>query len=103
MDKLYMADELNTMASEDLSRIILKQQEQLSRMAYNYEKLLEQIRIATQTRFGRCTEKLDVIEDQLSLFDEAEAFSDSTAEEPRWKKSVRLTGAGSRKANGRKI
>ena len=39
--RAHMADELNTMASEDLSRIILKQQEQLSRMAYNYEKLLE--------------------------------------------------------------
>ena len=29
MDKRYTADELNTMASEDLYRIILKQQEQL--------------------------------------------------------------------------
>ena len=82
MDKRYTADELNTMASEDLYRIILKQQEQLSHMADNYEKLLEQLRIATQTRFGRRTEKLDAIDGQLSLFDEAEAFSDPTAEEP---------------------
>ena len=42
----------------------------------NYEKLIEQIRIANQNRFGRQAEKLDVIECQLSLFDETEKYAD---------------------------
>lgn len=82
MGKQYTADELKKMESGDLSRIILMQQEQISRMAGDYEKLMEQLRIASQARFGRHSEKLDVIDGQMSLFDEAEAAADAAAEEP---------------------
>lgn len=82
MGKQYTADELKKMESGDLSRIVLMQQEQLSRLAGDYEKLLEQLRIASQARFGRRSEKLDVIDGQMSLFDEAEAAADAAAEEP---------------------
>lgn len=82
MGTKYTADELNTMESDDLSRIILKQQDELSRLNDNYEKLLEQLRVATQVRFGRHSEKIEVIDGQISLFDEAEAISDPSAAEP---------------------
>ena len=38
MGTKYTADELNAMGSDDLSRIILKQQDDLSRLNDNYEK-----------------------------------------------------------------
>lgn len=82
MGKQYTADEVNAMANSDLVRIVLAQQDQLNRMNENYEKLLEQLRIATQTRYGRRSEKLSVIDGQMSLFDEAEAVSNPKAEEP---------------------
>lgn len=48
----------------------------------NIERLIEQIRIANNYRFGKRTEKLDVIDGQLSFFDEAEAVSDESVPEP---------------------
>ena len=68
MGTKYTADELNAMGSDDLSRIILKQQDDLSRLNDNYEKLLEQLRVATQIRFGRHSEKLEVIDGQIISF-----------------------------------
>ena len=82
MSKTYTTEELNTLSGTELNQIILAQQEQINTLQANYEKLIEQIRIANQARFGRHSEKLDVIDGQLSLFDEAEAFSDPEAEEP---------------------
>ena len=82
MGKQYTAEELNKMTSRDLSLIILTMQEQISRMNDNYEKLLEQLRIAAQYRFGRHTEKLDQFDEQYSLFDEAESAADDKAKEP---------------------
>ena len=82
MSKAYTTEELNTLSGTELNQIILAQQEQINTLQANYEKLIEQIRIANQARFGRHSEKLDVIDGQLSLFDEAEAFSDPEAEEP---------------------
>ena len=80
MSKTYTTEELNTLSGTELNQIILAQQEQINTLQANYEKLIEQIRIANQARFGRHSEKLDVIDGQLSLFDEAEAFSDPEAE-----------------------
>ena len=102
MGKQYTADELKKMESGDLSRIILMQQEQISRMAGDYEKLMEQLRIASQARFGRRPEKLDVIDGQMSLFDEAEAAADAAAEEPSAEEAVSSYRRKIRRANARR-
>ena len=78
------------------------QQEQLSRLAGDYEKLLEQLRIASQARFGRRSEKLDVIDGQMSLFDEAETAADAAAEEPSAEEVVSSYRRKNRRANERK-
>ena len=82
MSRQYTADELNKMTSNELSAIILAQQAQLQTLNDNIEKLIEQVRIANQNRFGRKTEKLDQIDGQLSLFDEAENLADPEVPEP---------------------
>ena len=82
MSKKYTADELNTLGTKELTSIILSQQEQMQNLNDSLEKLIEQIRIANNHRFGRSSEKLDVIDGQLNLFNEAEAFCNLDAEEP---------------------
>ena len=82
MARQYTAEELNSLSAKDLSLIVLSQQEQINSLNTSFEKLLEQVRIANQYRFGRRSEKMDVIDGQLTLFDEADAFSDPEAEEP---------------------
>lgn len=78
----YTKEDLSKLSQEELARLVLSQQEQLTRLNANMEALIEQIRIANADRFGRKTEKLDAIDGQLSFFNEAEAFSDDTAAEP---------------------
>ena len=75
----YTADQLNTLDEKELSRIVLAQQEQIKSLNESYEKLLEQFRIANQARFGRRSEKMDVIDGQLSLFNEAEVTAHPNA------------------------
>lgn len=82
MSKKYTADELNTLGTKELTSIILSQQEQMQNLNDSLEKLIEQIRIANNHRFGRSSEKLDVIDGQLDLFNEAEAFCNLDAKEP---------------------
>ena len=74
--KKYTAEELKAMDPAVLAGIILVLQDQIEALNANFEKLIEQMRIANQNRFGRHTEKLDVIDGQLSLFDEAENAAD---------------------------
>ena len=82
MAKTYTSEELNKLDSQELTGIVLSLQDQVNSLTSSYERLIEQIRIADQARFGRRSEKQDVIDGQLSLFDEAEAFSDPEAPEP---------------------
>ncbi len=81
MSKAFTIEELNTLSGNELDQVILAQQEQINTLQANYEKMIEQIRIADQARFGHHSEKLDVIDRQLSLFDEAETFSNPKEEE----------------------
>ena len=74
--------ELNSMSHEELITIILSMQGQLDMLNENIEKLIEQVRIANSSRFGRHTETMKSIEGQLSFFDEAESLFDVSAEEP---------------------
>lgn len=72
--KIYTADELNNTSREELVRIILSLQENTVRMMENQELILEQLAILRQQRFGRHSEKTEVIEGQMRLFfNEAEA------------------------------
>jgi len=80
---------LKGMSVDDLSRIILAQQEQINQLNDNFERLIEQLRIANQSRFGRRSEKLDVIDGQLSIFDEAENLANPNGKEPELEEVVK--------------
>lgn len=82
MSRQYTEEELNNLSTKTLTEIILSQQVQLKQLNSNISLLLEQARISNQARFGRRSETLDVIDGQLSLFNEAEAYSDENAAEP---------------------
>ena len=78
----YTREELKNMSSEAKDLLIISMQDQLETLNENIEKLIEQVRIANQYRFGRHSEKLSVIDGQLSIFDEAEATYDESVLEP---------------------
>ena len=78
----YAQDELNKCSRQELIHIVLQQQSQLEKLNDNLEKLIEQIRIANQERFGRKSERMDVIDGQLSFFDEADSLADNSVPEP---------------------
>jgi hypothetical protein len=63
-----------------------------------FGKLTGLVRAANQHRFGRRTERIDEIAGQMSLFNEAEAYSEEAAAEPdgdeviitvKWKKKAK--------------
>lgn len=74
--------ELNNLSREELITIILSMQEQLDALNENIEKLIEQVRLANQQRFGRHTETMASIEGQLSFFDEADALYNPLVQAP---------------------
>ena len=78
----FTEKELNNFSKKYLVALLLEQQEQLSRMNDNMEKLIEQIRVMNSDRFGRKTERLDQIDGQQSLFNEVEECFNPDAEEP---------------------
>lgn len=80
--KRYSIDELNNCSRQELIIMVMSMQDQLDRMNENLENLIEQIRIANLNRFGRKTERMDQIDGQLSLFNEAEYLSEESWEEP---------------------
>lgn len=82
MSEKFTSDKLNIMSSEDKDQVILAMQERIDSLESNLEKLIEQIRIANAHRFGRSSEKLNVFDGQLSLFDEAEFYCDPSVSEP---------------------
>ena len=80
MSQKHTLDKLNSMNREELITIILTMQGQLDALNENIEKLIEQVRIANQNRFGRSTETMKSIDGQLSFFDEAENQADPKAQ-----------------------
>lgn len=74
MGSKHTLGELNNLSREELVTIILGMQGQLDALNENIEKLIEQVRLANQQRFGRHTETMASIEGQLSFFDEADAL-----------------------------
>ena len=82
MGKKHTHDELNKYSREELVTMVLAMQNQVDALNENIERLIEQVRIANNYRFGRHTEKLDAIDGQLSFFNEADTIYDDTAAEP---------------------
>ena len=80
--KKYTADEIKGMDPETTVNLVLSLQDQVASLSESFEKLIEQLRIANQDRFGRHSEKLDVIDGQLSMFDEVENTADPNTDEP---------------------
>ena len=79
MAQKHTLEELNNCSREELITIVLMMQGQLDALNDNIEKLIEQVRIANNYRFGRHTESLKSIEGQLSFFDEADAAYDESS------------------------
>ena len=80
MSKIYSPEELNSFSKETLVAVILSMQDQLGQLNANMERLIEQIADANNKRYGRSSEKLDVIAGQLELeliFNEAEALTET--------------------------
>lgn len=67
MNQKHTLDKLNSMDREELITIILTMQGQLDALNENIEKLIEQVRIANQNRFGRSTETMKSMDGQLSF------------------------------------
>ena len=82
MCQKYTPDELNSMNHEAKNEVIYQMQDRLDKLEHDYENLIEQIRLASQQRYGRHTESLDAITGQLSFFNEAEACYDEQNQEP---------------------
>ena len=82
MSQKHTLDELNNLSREELITMVLMMQGQLDTLNDNIEKLIEQVRLANSYRFGRHSEKLSVIDGQMSFFDEADAMYDDSAVEP---------------------
>lgn len=74
------SDELNRLSKESLVAMVLAMQDQLEKLNANMEHLIEQIAVANHQRYGRSSEKMEVIDGQLSLefiFNEAEALTET--------------------------
>ena len=82
MAKKYTPDELNDLSKQELILLVISMQDQLEQLNANMERLIEQISIANQRRFGRHSERLAVIDGQLDLFNEAEALSEEAGNVP---------------------
>lgn len=67
MAQKHTLEELNNCSREELITIVLMMQGQLDTLNDNIEKLIEQVRIANNYRFGKHTENLKSIEGQLSF------------------------------------
>jgi len=96
----YTKEELSKMSSSEKDLLIISMQDQLDSLNRNIEKLIEQIRIANQYRYGRHSETKDAIDGQLSLFDEAEMLGDENAQEPEYEEVI--TVVRKKKAKGKR-
>lgn len=75
MAEIFSRDELNQCSKEVLITLFLNLQEQMIEMNGKLDCLAEQLAVAQNHRYGRKSEKLDVIEGQLCFnFNEAEAL-----------------------------
>lgn len=76
----YTEEQLNTCSKEMLITLLLSMQDQMEQLNQNFEKLAEQLAVANSQRYGRSSEKLSVIDGQMTLdmiFNEAEALTEN--------------------------
>jgi len=88
MCKKFTPDELNMMDTRTKDDIIYQMQDRLDKLEQDYEKLMEQVRLANQQRFGRQSEKLEAITGQMVFFNEAEACCDESVPEPTIEEAI---------------
>ena len=62
----YTPEQLNDFSKEQIISLFCTLQDQLDQTNQNLDRLIEQIRLAQQNRFGRRTEKIDQIADAKS-------------------------------------
>lgn len=75
MGEIFSRDELKQCNKEVLITLFLKLQEQMIEMNGKLDRMAEQLAVAQNHRYGRKSEKLDVIDGQLCFnFNEAEAL-----------------------------
>mgnify|MGYP002648755390 CR=1 FL=1 len=75
MAEIFSRDELDQCSKEVLITLFLNLQEQMIEINGKLDRLAEQLAVAQNHRYGRKSEKLDVIEGQLCFnFNEAEAL-----------------------------
>lgn len=103
MAQTYTKEELNNCSKEDLITMVLTMQGQVELLNQNIEKLIEQIRIANSYRFGKHTEKLSVIDGQMSFFDEPEAIFVKNAPEPNAEEVLTVVKKKAKKKGQREI
>ena len=65
MAEIFSRDELDQCSKEVLITLFLNLQEQMIEMNGKLDRLAEQLAVAQNHRYGRKSEKLDVIEGQL--------------------------------------
>lgn len=63
----YTEEQLNTCSKEMLITLLLSMQDQMEQLNQNFEKLVEQLSVANNQRYGRSSEKLSVIDGQMTL------------------------------------
>lgn len=76
----YTEEQLNTCSKEMLVTLLLSMQDQMELLNQNFAKLAEQLAVANNQRYGRSSEKLSVIDGQMTLdmiFNEAEALTET--------------------------
>ncbi len=88
MCKKFTPDELNMMDTRTKDDIIYQMQDRLDKLEQDYEKLMEQVRLANQQRFGRQSEKLEAITGQMVFFNEDEACGDESVPEPTIEEAI---------------
>ena len=101
MTHKYTSEELHALDSDALVQLILGLQDQIDKLNSNYEDLIEQIRIANASRYGRRSEKQDVIDGQIGFMEkdgkiiffinEAESLADESVSEPTAEEAVPST------------
>lgn len=76
----YTEEELNNLSKEMLITLLLSMQVQMEQLNNNFEKLVEQLAVLNHQRYGRSSEKLEVLDGQMTLdmiFNEAEALTEN--------------------------
>ncbi|WP_352398477.1 IS66 family transposase [[Clostridium] aminophilum] len=88
MGQKLTKEDLEKLDSSLLIKLFLNLQDQMEDLQQSIDQLKEQIAIANNQRFGRRSEKLNDIEGQLCMFDEAETLYSPDEEEPPLEETV---------------